>query len=492
MLAFKAMKGAGWLVVSRFAGRIIDFFTLLFLARLLTPADFGLAALAMSLVVVVDTVLEVPVTQALVRLPAIDKSHLDTGFTLSLLRSVAIALIVMSAAWPFSMLNHNPQLFPLIAVLAIGPIVRGFYSPGMVNFTRAMAFQQTFLVEFSGKLGAFVVATVTVFSGGSYWAIVANIVSASIVTAIASYMIAPYRPALSLRRFADFSGFIGWFSLSQLISALNWQFDRFLIGYATNSTILGRYAVASDISVIPTQSIIGPALQPVMSAFSQISSDTARLRLAFLKAARFAMLISFPVCIGISLTSDLITDLLLGSHWSSAAPYLSILALAVIPIPYFQTLYSLSMSLNQAHLLFKINVIDLCIRVALVSLGYALFSVVGVSYARVAVSAIMFAINMLYVRHLLKLPVLEQLKNIWKIALAAAAMVTVVLVGRPSVDLFVLGHIGGYELPRAFNLFLKIGAVALIGAVTYAAVLYCLGLRIHVGRNRFGLSDNRW
>lgn len=59
-----------------FLGRIIDFFTLLFLARILTPADFGLAALAMSLVVVVDTVLEVPVTQALVRLNVINKSHL--------------------------------------------------------------------------------------------------------------------------------------------------------------------------------------------------------------------------------------------------------------------------------------------------------------------------------------------------------------------------------------------------------------------------------
>lgn len=63
MLAFKAVQGASWLIVSRFAGKIVDFFTLLVLARILTPSDFGLAALGMSLVAVVDTVLEMPVTK---------------------------------------------------------------------------------------------------------------------------------------------------------------------------------------------------------------------------------------------------------------------------------------------------------------------------------------------------------------------------------------------------------------------------------------------
>src|SRR5690606_28839072 len=106
--------------------------------------------------------------------------------------------------------------------------------------------------------------------------------------------------------------FIGWFSAAQLVSALNWQSDRFLIGGFGDKTSLGRYAVASDVSVIPTQSIIGPAMQPVMAAFSQVAHDPERMKLAFLRAVRFAMLISVPACFGISLTADLVTDILLG------------------------------------------------------------------------------------------------------------------------------------------------------------------------------------
>ncbi len=479
MLAFKAFKGAGWLIVSRFLGRIIDFFTLLFLARILTPADFGLAALAMSLVVVVDTVLEVPVTQALVRLNIIDKSHLDTGFTLSVMRSGLIAIIVMTAAWPFSMFNHNPQLIPLIAMLALGPIVKGFYSPAMVHFARNMGFQQTFLMEFCGKLCAFVVAIITVFSGGAYWAIAANFVTNSIAAVAMSYVLAPYRPALSLARLSNFAGFVGWFSSAQLVAALNWQFDRVLIGAATDSTTLGRYAVASDVAVVPTQSLIGPALQPVMAAFSQINSDPERMRLAFLKAARFAMLISVPACIGISLTADLVTDLLLGEKWKDAAPLLSMLSLAVLPIPYFQTLYSASIALDRPHILFRLNAIDLSFRIVLISIGFYFFSTGGASVARVVLSAIMFAFYLSDVRRLLELGIWTQLKNIWKIALAAIVMAVWVLMLREELA------------GRSWNHILELAFVVAIGAAAYIGTLFALGMRLITGHGRLELADRR-
>lgn len=479
MLAFKAFKGAGWLVVSRCVGRMIDFCTLLFLARILTPADFGLAALAMSLVVVVDTVLEVPVTQALVRLNAIDKSHLDTGFTLSVARSGLIAIIVLAAAWPFSMFNHNPLLIPLICALAVGPVVKGFYSPAMVHFARNLGFQQTFLMEFCGKLCAFVVAIVTVYSGGAYWAIVANFVTNSVAAVATSYVLAPYRPALSLRRLSDFAGFIGWFSSAQLIAALNWQFDRFLIGAATDSTTLGRYAVASDMAAVPTQSLIGPALQPVMAAFSLINADPERMRQAFLKAARFAMLIAVPASVGIALTSDLVTGLLLGDKWKDAAPLLSLISLAVIPIPYFQTLYSASIALDRPPLIFRLNAIDLSFRIVLISIGFYAFSAEGAGLGRIALSIIMFAFYLGAVRRLLGLGFAAQLANLWKIALAAAVMVLWVMVLREALA------------ARALNPVLELAVVVPTAAAAYVGTLLILGMRLIAGGGRLELADRR-
>jgi len=95
MLTRRTLFGAAWTVSSRLAGRLIDFATLLVLARTLTPSDFGLTALAMTLTVIVDMVLEIPVIQALTRLSEIKKSHLDTAFTLGALRGFALATVVL-------------------------------------------------------------------------------------------------------------------------------------------------------------------------------------------------------------------------------------------------------------------------------------------------------------------------------------------------------------------------------------------------------------
>ncbi|WP_337270779.1 lipopolysaccharide biosynthesis protein [Oryzifoliimicrobium ureilyticus] len=477
MLAFKAVQGAGWLVFSRLVGRVIDFFTLLVLARILSPADFGLAALATSLVLIVDTVLEVPVTQALVRLPKIDKSHLDTGFTLGLIRGALIAVIVLGAAWPFSVFNHEPLLLPLVAVLCIGPVAKGFVSPAMVTFARQLGFRQTFILELSGKICASAAAVMVVLSGGGYWAIVTNSVIASVAATIASYVLAPYRPALSLGRLRDFASFIGWFNSAQIISAFNWQFDRFFVGSLTDKATLGRYAVANDVAVIPTQSIIGPALQPVMAAFSQINNDPVRVKQAFLKAVRFAMLISVPACIGIALTADLVTDLLLGEKWKDAAPLLSILAISVAPIPYFQTLYSVSLALDKPNVIFKLNLTDLVLRLVLLPSGFYLGSVTGVSFARVLLSFAMFGFYITEVRKLLDLGIAKQLRNLWKVALSALVMACWVYFLRKGLS------------DRHLNHVLELGFVSVTGAAAYAGTLLLLGMRLVAGRGRLELVD---
>lgn len=479
MLAMKAFRGAGWLVASRFLGRFVDFFTLLIMARVLTPADFGLTALALSCVAIVDMVLEVPVTQALVRLPQIDKSHLDTGFTLGALRGLAIALILLAAAWPFSRINGDPQLVPVILALAFAPIARGLASPGLIAFIRELGFLRNFLLETGGKLAAFCLAIGTLFLGGGYWALVVNFVAAPVFAGAISYVLAPYRPALSLARLPDFAGFVGWFTSAQLVSAVSWQFDRLLLGPGDKEA-LGRYAVAADLSVMPTQSLIGPALQPIMAAFVRIKAESERLRLAFLKAARFSMLASAPCSLGIALTADLIVEVLLGPKWHGADWLLSLLSLSVMATPYFQTLYSLSLALGRPEVIFRLNLGDLAIRVVAVALGFLQWGVIGMAAGRLVAAAIMAGFYMRQLRSLLSIGVTEQLLNLWKIAVAAAVMSLGVLGLRAAV--------AGWQPPAIVELTL----VAVAGALLYGAVLLACGLWLAIGAGRIELIDRWW
>jgi O-antigen/teichoic acid export membrane protein len=466
MLTTKTLLGAGWTVSSRLTGRLIDFGTVLVLARTLTPADFGLTALAMTLTVITDMVLEIPLIASLTRLSHVEKAHLDTAFTLGALRGLVLAVVILLAAWPFSLIYHDSRLVPLVAVIAIGPIARSLYSPAMVHYIRNMSFQQVFLAEILGKMAAFVVAVSVTYLGGGYWAIAANSVAAPFAAMIISYFIAPYSPKLSLAKLSDSSAFLGWLSMSQVVAALSWQFDRILLGYFITKADLGRYAMASDLSVLPLQSLITPAMQPVMTAFAKITHDRDRLRKAYSKASHFTMMLAAPACVGMSLTSDLIFDVLFGPKWAAAAIYLQWMALATVLGAFYQPLHSLALATNRTNVVFRLVLIELSCKIVLMSLGLYFYSVMGVIAARGIVSVILFILSLRAAQQLVGAHAAAEVAHLWKVGASCALMAVLVMMLR-------------HELAEQnINPVLEFVATSAFGAAAYVGTLFMLGVRI--------------
>lgn len=466
MLSKKTIIGAGWLVSSRLGGRLIDFVTLLVLAKTLTPTDFGLTALAGTMIAIVDTILEVPLLQALTRLKHVEKAHLDTAFTLGLLRGLVLSLIVLLAAWPFSYFLHDSRLFALVTTLALAPIARSVYSPGMVHFTHKMSFREIFIAEFTGKVFASAISITVMLLGGGYWAIIAANISGSIVATIISYIFAPYKPALSLAKVSDFSGFIGWFGCSQVVSALSWQLDRIMLGYYISKADLGKYAIASDLATLPSQSIVGPAMQTAMAAFSKINDDPARLAGAYLKASRFTLMLAAPACIGMSLTSDLIFDVLFGEKWKGADVYLRWLSLTTIFYVYFQPVYALALSKNNTKAIFKVTLIEFLSKLILIPILLFYFSTDGVVAARVVVSVIVYVVSSLVAHELSGVSIIAEMKNVWKTAVACAVMICSVV--------FLRQYLSELHLIS----FLELIVTAASGATVYVGALLALGVRL--------------
>jgi PST family polysaccharide transporter len=456
---------------------MIDVLMLLVLARLLVPADFGLVALAMVVISIVDIVLEVPVTQALTRLPAIERSHLDTGFTLGLIRAGIVILVVAAVSWPMAWFYRDDRLVELLLVLSAGPAMRGLYNPAMVKFVRSINFRYAVFAELTGKVYGACLALSIASSGGGYWALAAGSVAGPFITSVVSYGLSPYRPRITLERLGDFASFVGWFSAAQIIAALNWQYDRMLLGRTLDRGSFGQFAMASDVAVLPTQSLIGPAMQPVMAALARLADDRERIRAAFLKAVRFAMLVSVPVSLGMALTGDLAVGVLLGPAWREAAPILQGLALAVVTIPYFQATYSLALAVDRPSAVFRLNVIDLALRVGLVALGLWWAGVTGVVVARCLLGLTLLGLCLAAVRALVGIPVRSQLRNLWKVAAAGAVMSAAVMALRAGLS------------PQAVAPLPLLLACAATGAIVYAAALWVLGVRLIVGRGRFEVTD---
>lgn len=466
MLTVKTLRGASWSVAARMSSRIIDLATLLILARVLTPADFGLIAIALSLVSIIEMVLEVPLVQALMRLPKIEKSHLDTAFTLSLLRGGVTAFLMFTAAWPVAYIFQDARLTVLIMVLAVGVIVRGLPSPTMVHFFRDLDFRVSFIVEFLGKIIASIFAVIILYVGGGYWALVCNSVISAVVPTAISYIIAPYKPRLSMEKLRDFSAFTGWFTSSQIVTALSWQYDRVLLGYNVDKSVLGQYSLASDFSVIPSQSLIGPAMRPVMAAFASIAADRQRLHSAFLKAAKLTMFIALPTGIGIALTSEQIISVILGPQWISTAVYLKWLSLSVAITTYYQPVYALCLAIDKPNLLWSINIFELITKVPLITLALYIDGLQLMLYTRVFSAVLLFVISAIFAYRVLGISIALQLYNLWQVGISCVAMTFSVFILQKVLQRSDIGSIG------------TLTAMMVCGVLVYAGCMHALGFRL--------------
>lgn len=454
-----------WSVGSRFSGKIIDFFTLLILARVLSPSDFGLVAIAVSFIAVFETILEIPTTQVLLRIKVISKDFLDTAFTLNVIKGAFLSVILISISLPISKVYEDQRLCNLILWLSIAPISRSLYSPGIVLFMKRLSFREIFATEFIGKLSASIISVALLAYGSGYWSIAVATIVSPLITTLSSFMIAPYRPRISLSKMGDFSSFIGWFSLSQAISAVNWQFDRMILGAYINKTLLGQFTMASDLAVLPTQSLIGPAMRPVMASLSIVVDDKFALGKTFKRYLLLTMMAAIPVGVGMSVNADLIVLTLLGSKWVDVAPLLSWLSLIIVPYAYFQPISTLAVLLNKPSYIFYYSFCEIILKSFLVPLAIYYDGISGLLVGRSIISFAMLLVSSIILKKLMPIGLLSQLKNVLSLIMSSMLMIVGVLIVRSRLE--------SYGFSSLSDLFIS----SLVGCLVYFSSLYVFRIK---------------
>jgi len=423
----RAAKGAMLLIGSRLVSRLFDFGALLVLARLLTPQDFGLVAIAMSLMQVIEAVFELPVAQVVVRAHEPDRAMLDTAFTLSLIRGLALAAVMALIAWPAALFFHQPPLAALILVLSLSPFMRGMISPGLAFYSRALSFRQDVAIELAGKFAALVVAVLAALMLRNYWAIVAGTVTGPLVMMVVSYMIAPMVPRLSLARWREFMGILGWLSASQIISALNWQFDRLILSRLVSPASLGAFSMASDLANLPNQIILVPLWRPLMSAFSVINRQGELARGKVLAICAILMALLVPVCILASLLARPLVIMALGQKWAVSADYLQYLVLLIIPVFVTPVTTALLMAQGRTRLTWWINFAEMMIKLPAALILILRFGLYGAIMARGLAVVLVFVITVAILGRLARLSRGDLWRQAWRPLVGGVVLAAVVM-----------------------------------------------------------------
>lgn len=470
MLGHRVAFGAALLTALQLVIKFVDVISLVIMARLLTPADFGLVALAASVLAIVGAVTELNVSDVLVQRKEIDPRDIDTAFTLNLLRGFLVMALVLGVAGPMTVVYDDTRLLPILATMSLFPLIGGLSSPAIVYFQHRLEYGPDARLRIVGRLGGLVISIWLAFVTRSYWALIAGQLTTQLISTVYSYHVAPYRPRLRLEGTRSILNFAGWVTASRIISTANLQSDKFFIAHILGKATLGQYTVGGDMSSIATYAFAGPIMQTMFGGFSRIQGDLARMRAAYLKGQQMLVSVLLPLGFGLAIIADRFIPLVIGPNWDGAI--LAIIWLS--PVVSLQVLYlpmlSLSMAMGQPRVLVVRETVNLVMRLPLTIAGAWYFGLIGAIIARSLSSLGVVFMTLIIANRFINASVLQQLVNIWR----SIVSVIVMLVGVALLK---------YMIPASPEIIIQFFEVALFifsGAVLYAGTH--AGLWFLVGR----------
>ena len=325
-----AFHGAVLVVSMRWADRLIGLLSTLVLARLLVPEDFGIIAMASLAIGLAEVLLDLGVNVALIQNRHPTHEHYDTAWTLRLAQLGLAALLVAGSATFIAQYFEDPRVTPVLHVMAVAMFLGGLENIGVITFQKEMRFGLDFRFSFSKRLIGLVITLTAAWFLRSYWALVIGSLGGRLAGVLLSYRLHPMRPRLSLRKLGEIFSVSQWTLVNSVGGYLNRSLHKITVGRIASSATMGGYALADDVSAMPSSELLAPLNRVLFPAFVEAKQNLSELKRLYLLAQSLQVLVAFPASVGLALVAHETVVVLLGQQWLLAVPFIQLLALASV------------------------------------------------------------------------------------------------------------------------------------------------------------------
>jgi lipopolysaccharide exporter len=323
-LAAAFASGAMWSVMIRWTTRLLGIISLAVCARVLTPADYGLVAMAMVVVSFSNILVEFGIDSALIRSQEPAASLYNSAWSLRIIQGTIIALVVIVAAPIAAFFYKDDRVVPIMMAVGLAGFIGSFQNIYVVNFRKFLDFRTDFIFSVIPRFASFIAAISTVLIFESYWGLVAGICVNELARTVISYLISKQRASWSLQDWRELTHFSGWYLFRGLGEFFSFEFDRFIIGMLGGASQTGLYSVAREVSALPATEIVLPIGRALLPTLSSVQHDRTRFLATIEKAITGTMVVAAPATLGFALIANEFVLTLFGSKWISAAPLVAI------------------------------------------------------------------------------------------------------------------------------------------------------------------------
>lgn len=325
----KTILGSHWLLTKSLTLAAMDVVKTVVFARILCPTDYGLMALAMMVIGLLEACSTTGIEIMIQRDDETYAQRLPSYWTLKVMRGLLLAVLAWALAPPLAHYYQNETLVPVVRLLAVSFLLKGCGGFGAEIRARTMEFRRLALAEIAAALPVLALSLFCLLVWRNIWALAIGYVLSAAASVIVSYALFPWRPRFhwdgaAWKRMVGLGGSIVVINIMNYVFA---NFDQATIGKLLTLEQLGFYARAYFLASIPAVSLANVIAPVLMPAFRHLTDDAARLRQAFVKS--FLLFAGGFIALGALLFvfSKAIILLVYGQKWLPLLPLFRVLLL---------------------------------------------------------------------------------------------------------------------------------------------------------------------
>ena len=422
-----------WKLLERIGTQGVQFIVAIVLARLLSPADFGLIALVTVFVTIANVFVQSGLNTALIQKKNADNLDFSTVFYSCLALAVLLYLgLFFGAPIIAQFYNNQVELIPVIRVLGLMLPLGALNAIQEAYVARNMMFKKLFYRSIGAIIPAGIIGVVCAYLGFGIWSLVAQQLSNAFLICVIMWFTVKWRPSLSFS-FERWKGLFsfGWKLLcSALLDTFYRNIRDLVIGKLFTPADLGFYNRGDQFPKIIIANINSSIQSVLLPSLSTVQDDRARLKSLARRSIKTSSFLILPMMTGLAAVAKPLTLVVLGEKWLPAVPFIQICCFSYAFWPIHTTNLSAINAVGRSDVFLKLEIIKKCYGLAVLALAIWLFrSPIGIAMSAAITAPLGSFVNAYPNKKLLNYGFIEQMKDFVPSFLLSLAMGVIVYLG---------------------------------------------------------------
>jgi len=415
-LKSKTKKGLFWSALERFGTQGISALFAIFLARLLSPEDYGLVALPMVFLSLAQCFVDSGFASALIRKSDLKNEDITTTFYFNIIAGIVCYWILFLTSPLIADFYEAPILSTLLKVSALGMLIGSFCTVQQALLTKEIDFKRQAKISLCASIVGGLIGVTLALLGFGVWALVFQALFAQTVRAILLWRTSKWRPQgkWSNESFHYLWNYGSKMLVSAILDTLYVNINPIVIGKLFSKADLGNFTTANQFAALPSSNLTGVLQRVTFPVLSTIQNDDERLARNYRKILRLSAFIVFPLMMGLSSAGEPFVRVFLGEQWEGCIILLQLACFYMMFYPIHAINLDLLMVKGRSDLFLKLEILKKIMGVAVIVIAIPHGVVVMVA-SGIVTSILALVINTYYTGKLINVGFFKQMKDLMPI-----------------------------------------------------------------------------